>query len=81
MSQAEKEAREGSLGIKESIQKLGNVLLNHSELSVQEATWCLFGFPMREASRPFTSLNTAKKEDHCFLLKDMDSIKKAFQRF
>ena len=45
-----KEAREGNMTLKESVQHMGNKFLNSVEMSEQECCWDLLELPMTQSS-------------------------------
>ena len=74
LSNATKEAREGNLDIRQQARKIGNVFLNHVELSAQEAVYTLLQLHLRQSSRTVIFINTSIKENRVIFLKSQADL-------
>ncbi|PIK45341.1 hypothetical protein BSL78_17806 [Apostichopus japonicus] len=74
MQRATKEAREGNLGIKQSVRHIGNKFLNHVEIGAEEDVYLVLQMSLRKASRQFVFINTSPIENRTVLLKPLHYI-------
>nr|KAG5686477.1 hypothetical protein BaRGS_030059 [Batillaria attramentaria] len=69
------EVRKGNVSIKEQLRKIGNVFVNSSELSAQEACYYLLGIPVTNASRTSVFVNTGEPGKRVGMLKPEEVLK------
>lgn len=72
---AVEEAKKGKSSIKESLRSISNVFLNASEISAQEAIYCISGLPLSRASEAEIYLNTSLPQERVHILKSMQEIR------
>ncbi|XP_046974744.1 uncharacterized protein LOC124541014 [Vanessa cardui] len=72
---AVEEAKNGNANIKESLRAISKVFLNSSEISAQEAIYCLAGLPLSRASEADIYINTGHPNERVGILKPMETLK------
>ena len=65
-----KEAREGNMTLKESVQHVGNKFLNSVEMLEQECCWDLLELPMTQSSVKVEFTTTCPPDDRVFIAKN-----------
>ena len=65
-----KEAREGNMTLKASVQHVGNKFLNSVEMLEQRCCWDLLEHPMTQSSVKAQFISTCPPDDRVFLAKD-----------
>ena len=69
MDRACREARQGNMDIKASVQHIGNAFLNGVETSAQEAACPVLQLSITRMSRDIVFLHTSPADERTFLLK------------
>lgn len=72
---AVEEAKKGKSSVREFLRSISNVFLNASEISAQEATYCLVSLPLSRASEAEIYLNTSLPQERVHILKSLREIR------
>ena len=60
--------------MKLQLRKVGSAVLNHREVSAQEAVYCILSIPMKQLSRTVVFVDTSPKNNRIGVLKDLNAI-------
>lgn len=69
LSEVVEEVKSGNLSVKEKLRKFGNVFLNKSEVSAQEAAYGNLGMALSRCSRDSVYINTSRPSDRVVITK------------
>ncbi|XP_043472427.1 uncharacterized protein LOC122505072 [Leptopilina heterotoma] len=70
------EAKQGNKGVKEVLRVVSNAFLNSSEISAQEAVYCLAGLPLSRSSETEIFINTSHPSQRVHILKGRKYLEK-----
>ncbi len=75
LQNAVKEARKGNESLRKQVRFIGNVFLNASEMSAQEAVYLTLQLPLVKKTRQVIFINTSPPEERTRLLKSEEMLK------
>jgi hypothetical protein len=70
------EAEAGNIPLKEKLQKVGHTFMRGSEVSAQEAAYCVLGLPLSMCSRDVEYINTSIPEERVKITKSLQELRK-----
>ena len=71
-----RQMKDGAKQVRPMLRELGNSILNHQEVSAQEAVYLLLGLQMRKSSRAITFINTSPPTDRVCVVKSLAELQK-----
>ena len=74
LRQAEKDSSEGNLSVRERLRKIGNVFINGSVMSAQEACYHVLSLPLSLMSRSTVFINTSPPDERVRMLKSVNDL-------